>query len=154
MKKELCDTAGKDRAWLRKVRPWYLHDDHLHVRLSCPPGMAGCVAQDPVPEGDGCGENLRYWLSDAPYRPADKPAKPTKPPPPMTLAGLPSACRQVLSAGRAGRRADGDPDPAAAGPAADQLSARLTTEDSGNLPSAMRSTKARGTPPGLSPRLP
>jgi len=99
VKKELCDWAGRDRAWLRKVRPWYLHDDHLHVRLSCPPGMAGCVAQDPVPEGDGCGENLRYWLSDAPYRPADKPAKPVKPPPPMTMAGLPSACKQVLSAG-------------------------------------------------------
>ena len=96
VKKQLCDTAGRDRAWLRKVRPWYLHDDHLHVRLSCPPGMAGCVSQDPVPDGDGCGENLRYWLSDAPYRPAPKPAKP---PPPMTMAGLPSTCREVLSAG-------------------------------------------------------
>ena len=98
VKKELCDTAGRDRARLRKIRPWYLHDDHLHVRLSCPPGLAGCVAQDPVPEGDGCGENLRYWLSSAPYRPADKPAKPVKPPPPITLAGLPSACREVLAA--------------------------------------------------------
>jgi len=96
VKKELCDTAGKDRGWLRKVRPWYLHDDHLHIRLSCPPGMAGCVSQDAVPEGDGCGENLRYWLSDAPYRPSPKPVKPA---PPITMAGLPSACRQVLSAG-------------------------------------------------------
>jgi penicillin-insensitive murein endopeptidase len=98
VKKELCATAGRDRAWLRKVRPWYLHDDHLHVRLSCPPGIAGCVAQDPVPEGDGCGENLRWWLSSVPYRPADKPAKPSKPPPPMTLAALPNACREVLAA--------------------------------------------------------
>jgi penicillin-insensitive murein endopeptidase len=102
VKKELCETAGSDRAWLRKVRPWYKHDDHLHVRLSCPPGMAGCLAQDPVPPGDGCGENLAYWLSDAPYRPPPKPDKPVKPPPEITLAGLPTACRQVLSAGAPG----------------------------------------------------
>lgn len=102
VKKELCDTAGRDRAWLRKIRPWYLHDDHLHVRLSCPPGMADCVPQDPIPEGDGCGENLRYWLSAAPYAPRDKPVKPVKPPPPMTMAALPSTCRQVLSAGAPG----------------------------------------------------
>ncbi|MCP4383805.1 MAG: penicillin-insensitive murein endopeptidase [Hyphomicrobiales bacterium] len=101
IKKDLCDRAGDDRAWLSKVRPWYLHDDHLHVRLSCPPGMAGCKSQDPPPSGDGCGENLAWWLSDAPYAPApkpDKPDKPVKPKPPMTLAGLPAACRTVLSA--------------------------------------------------------
>ncbi len=99
IKKLLCETAGRDRAWLRKIRPWYKHDDHLHVRLSCPPGVAGCKQQEPVPPGDGCGENLAYWLSDAPYKPPPKPTKPVKPPPEITLAGLPPACRTVLTAG-------------------------------------------------------
>ena len=95
VKKQLCETAGRDRAWLTKVRPWYLHDDHFHVRLSCPPGMAGCKPQDPPPSGDGCGANLSWWLGPAPYA---KPGKPTKPKPPMTLAGLPGECRNVLAA--------------------------------------------------------
>jgi len=98
IKKQLCETAGSDRAWLRKIRPWYLHDDHFHVRLYCPPGMAGCKAQDPPPAGDGCGSNLAWWLSPAPYAPPPKPVKPVKPKPPLTLAGLPSACRDVLNA--------------------------------------------------------
>ena len=98
IKKQLCDQAGSNRAWLRKVRPWYLHDDHFHVRLSCPPGMAGCKAQEPTPPGDGCGENLAWWLGPEPYKPPPKPAKPVKPAPPMTLASLPPACAEVLQA--------------------------------------------------------
>ena len=40
----LCADAGPgDAAWLRKVRPWWGHDDHMHVRLNCPRGVAGCV---------------------------------------------------------------------------------------------------------------
>ena len=38
IKQQLCDTVGSDRAWLRKLRPWFGHDDHFHVRLECPPG--------------------------------------------------------------------------------------------------------------------
>lgn len=98
VKKQLCDTAGSDRAWLQKIRPWYLHDDHLHVRLSCPPGMSGCKSQEPTEKGDGCGADLSWWLSSVPYARPGKPTKPSKPKPPMTLAGLPSACRTVLDA--------------------------------------------------------
>lgn len=107
VKKELCRFAGRDRDWLRKVRPWYLHDDHLHVRLACPPGMSGCRSQEPPPAGDGCGKNLSWWLSSIPYaKPGTKP-KPSKPKPPMTLAGLPDACRTVLEAGGAVSSAQG-----------------------------------------------
>jgi len=104
VKKELCSWEKGDRSWLSKIRPWYLHDDHLHVRLKCPAGMPGCRAQDPPPPGDGCGENLAYWLSSAPY----KPAKPSKGPfrykPEMTILDLPQACRTVLAAGQDGIR--------------------------------------------------
>jgi penicillin-insensitive murein DD-endopeptidase len=37
IKKELCRVEGKnDRSWMSKVRPWYGHDDHMHVRMKCP----------------------------------------------------------------------------------------------------------------------
>ncbi len=37
IKKELCELEGKKHwSWMAKVRPWYGHDDHIHVRLKCP----------------------------------------------------------------------------------------------------------------------
>jgi penicillin-insensitive murein endopeptidase len=99
VKKVLCERAGDDRAWLRKIRPWYKHDDHFHVRLRCPPGMQGCRAQDAVPAGDGCGENLAYWLGPEPWKPPPKPKKPPPPPKEIMLADLPAACTDVLNSG-------------------------------------------------------
>jgi len=95
IKKELCETAGEDRGWLRKVRPYYGHNYHFHVRLGCPPG-APCRAQSPAPPGDGCGADLDYWYSAAPYKQASPPPKPATP---VTLAHLPPACRTVLESG-------------------------------------------------------
>jgi penicillin-insensitive murein endopeptidase len=99
IKKVLCERAGTDRAWLHKIRPWYQHDDHFHVRLKCPAGMASCKSQDAVPAGDGCGDNLAYWLGPAPWRPAPKPKKPAPPPRQIMLSDLPPACAAVLTAG-------------------------------------------------------
>ncbi|GLQ53822.1 penicillin-insensitive murein endopeptidase [Devosia nitrariae] len=93
IKRSLCAINWRDRSFLRKVRPWYGHDDHIHVRLACPAGVASCSDQAPVPPGDGCGEELAYWFTDAPYRPSTTP-----PSPPLTLADLPGACRTVLEA--------------------------------------------------------
>ncbi|MDR3373701.1 MAG: penicillin-insensitive murein endopeptidase [Ancalomicrobiaceae bacterium] len=94
IKKALCDGAGTDRDWLSKVRPWYGHNYHFHVRLACPPGMADCRAQEPPPTGDGCGKDLAWWLGPEPY----KPEPPSPPKPPLKLADLPPACSQVLLA--------------------------------------------------------
>jgi penicillin-insensitive murein endopeptidase len=96
IKKKLCETAGTDRRWLSKVRPYYGHNYHFHVRLSCPPG-ARCKAQAAPPPGDGCGADLDYWFSAEPYKPAPKPEKPVKPKEIM-LSELPPACRTVLRA--------------------------------------------------------
>ncbi|HEX2679456.1 MAG TPA: penicillin-insensitive murein endopeptidase [Polyangiales bacterium] len=67
IKKELCEAASKqsesERAWLGKLRPWYGHDDHFHVRLACPKDSPDCTSQEARPAGDGCSE-LDYWLSD------------------------------------------------------------------------------------------
>ena len=94
IKKAMCDTATGDRAWLAKVRPWYGHNYHFHVRLACPAGVADCKDQDNVPSGDGCGADLAWWLGPEPW----KPSPPEKPRPPLTLADLPAACSQVYVA--------------------------------------------------------
>ena len=37
IKKELCRVEDKAHdSWMAKVRPWYGHHDHIHVRLRCP----------------------------------------------------------------------------------------------------------------------
>ena len=81
--------------WLRHVRPWYGHHYHFHVRLKCPEGQSGCRNQAPPPPGSGCGAELAWWFTDAPYKP--KPGKPSKPAETM-LPDLPAACRTVLLA--------------------------------------------------------
>ncbi|MCK8783359.1 penicillin-insensitive murein endopeptidase [Roseomonas sp. NAR14] len=89
IKRRLCgEFAGA--AWLRRVRPWYGHDSHMHVRLRCPAGDAGCEPQAPVPAGDGCGTALDWWFSPASRAPATRPPGP----PPR----LPAACAGVLAA--------------------------------------------------------
>ena len=108
IKKQLCDAAKgpNDWKWLTKLRPWWGHDDHFHVRLECPPGMATCVGQKPVGKDDGCGAELAWWLRPlAPAKPTT-PAKPVKPPPPLTLGGLPKACVDVLYAKDAAIKAE------------------------------------------------
>ena len=94
IKKTMCDAATGDRGWLAKVRPWYGHNYHFHVRLACPAGAEGCKDQDAVPAGDGCGADLAWWLGPEPW----KPSPPEKPRPPLKLADLPPACSQVLTA--------------------------------------------------------
>jgi penicillin-insensitive murein DD-endopeptidase len=62
LKRALCQRTGDgDRGWLHKIRPWYGHDDHFHVRLACPADSPGCAAQQPLPPGDGC-DNLAWWF--------------------------------------------------------------------------------------------
>jgi penicillin-insensitive murein DD-endopeptidase len=97
IKKALCREAGSERGWLTKVRPMYGHNYHYHIRLACPDGAGDCGDQAPPPPGDGCGEALDYWFSDAVLHPKPPKVKP-KPKPPMTMAALPAACRAVLKA--------------------------------------------------------
>jgi penicillin-insensitive murein endopeptidase len=98
IKKALCRDASGDRSWLSKIRPMYGHDYHFHIRIKCPANYASCTPQPPPADSEGCGKSdLAYWFSDAVLHP--KPPKvPPKPRPPMTLAELPPACKQVLNA--------------------------------------------------------
>lgn len=96
IKVALCrgEPAGSDRAWLRKVRPWWGHDSHFHVRLSCPAGALGCTEQAPPPEGDGCGRELSSWFEPPPPSSGTTVVKKRRGE--LTLADLPAACRTVL----------------------------------------------------------
>jgi penicillin-insensitive murein endopeptidase len=94
IKATLCGSVGGDRGWLRKIRPWWGHDHHFHVRLTCTPGDRDCREQDPVPKGDGCGADLAWWLGPEPWKPS--PPEPERPP--LKLADLPAACADVLAA--------------------------------------------------------
>ncbi len=98
IKKALCREAKGNRSWLSKVRPMYGHDYHFHIRIKCPPGSSECEGQPEPSASEGCkAGDLAYWFKDSVIHP--KPPKaPPKPRPPMTLAQLPGACRQVLAA--------------------------------------------------------
>lgn len=89
IKVKLCQTAGSDRNWLQKVRPWYGHDSHFHVRLKCPKDAAYCENQVPVPAGDGCGDELYSWFEPPKLSTASNKPKLTPP--------EPFLCQQVLS---------------------------------------------------------
>ncbi|MCL2899498.1 penicillin-insensitive murein endopeptidase [Brenneria tiliae] len=88
IKKQLCAEAGQDRDWLRKVRPWFGHRAHMHVRLRCPADSLECLEQDSPPAGDGCGAELTSWFQ--PRQPGrESPVKTTPPP-------LPPSCQALL----------------------------------------------------------
>jgi penicillin-insensitive murein endopeptidase len=66
IKEQLCmQEEGLERAWLRKIRPWWGHHYHFHVRLACPDSSPNCVDQAPPPVGDGCGAELVSWKPKA-----------------------------------------------------------------------------------------
>jgi penicillin-insensitive murein endopeptidase len=100
IKAELCKWATGNRSWLAKVRPYYGHNYHFHIRIKCPPGSGTCKDQAPPRpnDGTGCGDELAYWMGNKPWPVEQKPTKPQKPPPPLTLAGLPAECRAVVTA--------------------------------------------------------
>ena len=98
IKKALCreagaDRTGADRTWLYKVRPWYGHAEHFHVQLGCPADSADCKPPAPIRASDGCGNELDFWFKELTLHPP-----PSKPRPPLTLAGLPPACKQMVKA--------------------------------------------------------
>jgi len=97
IKRALCERATGERGWLRKIRPWFGHSAHMHVRLACPSGSTSCVPQAPPPEGEGCGAELQSWLDDRSW--LHRPVRPYDPDAALKLDALPGECRRVLAAG-------------------------------------------------------
>ncbi len=95
-KVKMCNDEKGDRSWLRKVRPWWGHYYHFHVRLKCPEGSRGCVDQAPPPPGDGCAA-AQKWVDDILNPPPPDPnRKPSKKRRDLVLTDLPKQCRNVL----------------------------------------------------------
>jgi penicillin-insensitive murein endopeptidase len=93
IKEALCRN-GPRGDWLAKLRPWWGHDAHFHVRLSCPPDSPQCDPQKPIPAGDGCDEDLAGWVKE--IRLAAKRPKP--PARERQVPEMPLACQAVLTA--------------------------------------------------------
>ena len=96
IKKQLCNTVKGERSWLGKVRPYWGHFYHFHVRLTCQPGSPQCKSQSKVAPGDGCDKSLAWWFTDEPWKPAKPSSKPSKKPKPVMVSDLPKACAVVL----------------------------------------------------------
>lgn len=99
IKQALCQQADKDKqadySWLSKLRPWWGHADHFHVRLICPSSDSKCLAQAPVPSGTGCDATLAWWFSEDYTKTMKENAlKPKKPKPAYQI---PQHCQTTLT---------------------------------------------------------
>jgi len=90
VKRQLC-IRNSAHDWLRKIRPWWGHDDHFHVRLKCPLNNKNCAGQEPLPVSDGCDASLAWWFSEEAKTPVPAAKKPE-------LPVLPALCDVVLKA--------------------------------------------------------
>jgi penicillin-insensitive murein DD-endopeptidase len=101
IKKALCRDTKGDHSWLEKVRPWFGHDYHFHIRMRCPQGATDCHGQTDQSGGDGCKpSDLAYWFKDSLIHPKPEPP-PKEPPKPaigITMARMPAGCKGVLNA--------------------------------------------------------
>ncbi len=93
----MCNAETGDRTWLNKIRPWWGHHYHFHVRLNCPEGAVGCTDQAPPPAGDGCAD-AQQWVNNILNPPPPDPnAPPPRPRAEITMATLPGQCLNVLN---------------------------------------------------------
>lgn len=61
IKKHLCENYPGEE-WLKKLRPWWGHDGHFHVRLSCPENNPKCENITTSLDIE-CGPKLNWWFS-------------------------------------------------------------------------------------------
>jgi len=71
LKQQLCQRYPQ-ASWLKKIRPWWGHEGHFHVRLRCPDNSPACKAQQPITQGRACGQSLNAWLTDLARPPSNK----------------------------------------------------------------------------------
>ncbi len=110
IKKKLCETVTGNRNWLHKIRPFWGHHYHFHLRIGCPEGSPGCKPQNATPKDDGCGKPLDWWFKVAlapkkklkkkkvVSKKKKKKKKKVKKRRQLILSDLPQACEVVLNA--------------------------------------------------------
>jgi len=92
VKRALCQDKGRLGPWLQRVRPWWGHHDHFHVRLRCPTDSPDCKEPPPLPAGEGCDASLNWWFSEDARATATKRGSAGEGSPPM-----PESCEAVLN---------------------------------------------------------
>lgn len=95
IKKQMCILfEGKEGdGFLHKLRPWFGHQAHMHIRLKCPIDSPDCITQAPIPAGTGCGYELDSWIN--PPKPDPNAPKPKPTPKPKKV--LPEQCKILLN---------------------------------------------------------
>ena len=92
IKQALCRNPA-NHVWLSKIRPWWGHDAHFHVRLTCPPDSPQCRPQEPPAADSGCDKYLDQWVQEQMSPPKKKRSSPAQKKKPLVL---PTACNAVL----------------------------------------------------------
>jgi penicillin-insensitive murein endopeptidase len=106
IKKAICEDKSLPREHLNKIRPYWGHHYHMHIRMACPKDSPECTPQFAVGSDDGCGKEVDDWIARmkriyAPRPPTPEPKvvvpkKKPKPKPEITLADLPAECKAVI----------------------------------------------------------
>ena len=65
IKVKMCEMTADENMhkYLHKIRPWFGHTEHFHVRLRCPAHAADCEKQTPIPEMNTIAEEKEEALS-------------------------------------------------------------------------------------------
>jgi penicillin-insensitive murein endopeptidase len=101
IKLDLCEKFPA-APWLYKMRPWWSHQDHMHVRLNCPSGAASCEPQAALdPKDPQCGKELAWWFT---AEAKDEGAKKEAAFRGRAFPDLPQECGEMVRELRAGRK--------------------------------------------------
>ena len=101
----MCKQFIQKPDWLQKVRPYWGHHEHFHVRLKCPEGSTECKPQTPTVQSisktsSGCDETLTWWVTKALEPPDPKKKKVKKKPrrgaKQYLMNDLPEICKNVI----------------------------------------------------------
>ena len=99
IKTYLCSVLeDAELPWLHKLRPWPGHNEHFHVRISCPEDSKECTKQDPVAPGDGCDELRppRHHIDLTPGHALEKEMSPAIEKLLESSTPLPESCMKLL----------------------------------------------------------
>jgi penicillin-insensitive murein endopeptidase len=93
IKKKLCENPVHHKPWLAKIRPWWGHDEHMHVRLGCPSDSPDCV-EKARPTNIACDETLAWWFSEEWRKEYEDRKKISDSP--FVMPELPQKCTEIL----------------------------------------------------------
>ncbi len=86
----------RNQDWQKKIRPWWGHNEHFHIRLKCPQGSEECISKGQEIKDDGCGNDLAWWFSDEAKQPKSKKEAEAKLTEEQILERLPNRCKEIL----------------------------------------------------------